>query len=81
MRPAAGPFATALALLLAGCTVTYGPDDPPPEPTLPEEPVCAAGDTSPACATTNPICQDPGDDACLGPAGTAPPTGPRASFG
>lgn len=52
------------ALALAGCTTTYGPGDPPPEPAAEAKPVCGEDDQGEGCAMENPVCLDAEDYLC-----------------
>ena len=69
-RPRAHLFAWGAILIFAtgGCTTTYGPDNLPKEDEL-RQPICDEMGLDEGCAQDNPICTDPSDYECTGPAG------------
>ncbi len=69
-RPRARILAWGASLVFAtgGCTTTYGPGDMPKQEEL-QEPICDEMGLDEGCGQDNPICIDPSDYDCTGPAG------------
>ena len=69
-RLRARTFAWGAILVFAtgGCTTTYGPDNMPEEEVL-QAPICDEMGLDEGCDQVNPVCTDPGDAECAGPAG------------